>query len=68
MVIPAKARQTLGLTEGSRVTLEVYRDHIAIIPLDRSLAAHLAKAGKLLQGPSLADELMAERRREAERE
>jgi AbrB family looped-hinge helix DNA binding protein len=68
LILPAKARQNLGLTEGSRVTLNVYRDHIAIIPLDQSLAAHLAKAAKLLKGPSLADELMAERSREAEHE
>ena len=68
VVIPAKARQALGLSEGVRVTLEVYKDRLTIVPLDRALDVMLTKARSLLQGPSLADELIAERRREAERE
>lgn len=68
VVIPAKARQALGLAEGARVTLEVYKDHLTIVPLDRALDAVLAKARGLLKGPSLADELIAERQKEAARE
>ncbi len=68
VVIPAKARQALGLAEGARVTLEVYKDHLTIVPLDRALDAVLAKARNLLKGPSLADELIAERQKEAARE
>ena len=61
VVIPAKARLALGLVEGARVTLEVPKGHFTIVPLD----ALLAKSRSLLEGPSLADELIADRRREA---
>lgn len=68
VVIPAKARQALGLAEGAKVTLEVYKDHLSIAPMERALDALLAKAKPLLKGPSLSRELITERHEEAARE
>ncbi len=69
VVIPAEIRQSLGLKEGDAVLFEL-RDGEAVITTRR---ARLERARALVrkhvpEGVSLVDELIAERRAEAERE
>ncbi len=70
VVIPAEIRQALGLKEGEPVFFEL-RDGEAVITSRR---AQLDRARALFRryvpagSPSLADELIAERRAEAARE
>ncbi len=69
VVIPAEIRQSLGLKEGDAVLFEL-RDGEVIIT---TRAARLKRAQALFQqfvppgSPSIADELIAERRAAAER-
>jgi AbrB family looped-hinge helix DNA binding protein len=69
VVIPAEIRRSLGLKEGDTVLFEL-RDGEAVITTRR---ARLERARALVrkhvpEGVSLVDELIAERRAEAERE
>lgn len=69
LVIPARLRTELGLRVGDDVILEVQNGELHV----RSLKDAIARAQALVrryvpEGRSLADELIAERRREAERE
>jgi len=69
VVIPAEIRRSLGLKEGDAVLFEL-RDGEAVITTRR---ARLERARALVrkhvpEGVSLVDELIAERRAEAERE
>lgn len=69
LVIPAAMRRELGLATGDTVVVEVADGALRV----RSLAAAIARAQAILrrhvpEGVSLADELVADRRREAERE
>ncbi|MCX8017858.1 MAG: AbrB/MazE/SpoVT family DNA-binding domain-containing protein, partial [Rhodocyclaceae bacterium] len=70
VVIPAEIRQALGLKEGDPVLFEL-RDGEAVITTKR---ARIRRAQEMFRryvpagSPSLADELIAERRAEAARE
>lgn len=70
VVIPAEIRQTLGLKEGDMVLFDL-RDNEAVITTKR---ARIRRAQEMFRrfvpagSPSLADELIAERRDEAARE
>ena len=71
LVIPAALRETLGLKAGSFVTVEALRrGEIRVSTLlagvDRARAIARKYVGK--GAPSAADELIADRRRESERE
>ncbi len=68
LVIPAAMRRQLGLAPGSVVLVRLEGDALRLerqeAALDR-LRAHYAKAAG---GPSVVDELLAERREEAHRD
>ena len=69
LVIPAAMRRELGIATGDTVVIEVADGELRV----RSLPAAIARAQAILrryvpEGVSLADELVADRRREAERE
>ena len=72
LVIPARIREALSIRDGSRVTLEI-RDgelHVQTVQasIDRARRI-LGVSGPPTPGrPLLSDELIADRRREAERE
>ena len=70
LVIPSKMRQTLRLETGSRMVAilnEVTRS-IQLVPVEEALDALQLEAAEQLRGaPSLAAELIAERRAEAAR-
>ena len=69
LVIPAVMRRELGITTGDTVLVDVADGELRV----RSLSAAVARAQAILrryvpEGVSLADELIADRRREVERE
>ena len=69
LIIPAPMRRELGLATGDTVVVEVTDGELRV----RSLPAAIARAQAILrrhvpEGVSLVDELIADRRREAERE
>jgi AbrB family looped-hinge helix DNA binding protein len=66
VVIPKELRDKYGLKKGSRVQVLDYGELLALIPLpdDPVKALH----GMLAGGPSLTEDLMAERARERARE
>lgn len=69
LVIPAAMRRELGIATGDTVVVDVADGELRV----RSLPAAIARAQAILrryvpEGVSLADELIADRRREAERE
>lgn len=69
LVIPAAMRRELGIATGDTVVVDVTGSELRV----RSLPAAIARAQTILrrhvpEGVSLADELIADRRREAERE
>ena len=69
LVIPALMRRELGIATGDTVLVEVEGGELRV----RSLPQAVARAQAILRryvpkGVSLADELIADRRREAERE
>lgn len=69
LVIPAKMRQALHLVDGARLvaTLDEGRRALHLVPVEEALNALQAEAAVLLAGaPSLADELLADRRAEAD--
>lgn len=70
VVLPAAVRETLGLQRGTRMLVRAERDgtltlrpYRAVAERNRGLLADLAPSDT-----SMVDELLAERRREAERE
>lgn len=70
LVLPADVRSELGIEAGSRMLLSTERDgslrlrpYRAVADQNRGLLADLAPAGE-----SMVDELLAERRREADSE
>ena len=69
LVIPAAMRRELGIATGDTVLVDVAEGELRV----RSLSTALKRAQAILrrhvpEGVSLADELIADRRREAERE
>lgn len=69
LIIPAPMRRSLGLSTGDVVTVEMDDGDIRIRTLDKTLArAREIVRRHVPQGTSLVDELVAERRTEAERD
>lgn len=69
LIIPASMRRELGIGTGDTVLVDVEDGELRV----RSLAKAIARAQAILRrhvpaGVSLADELIADRRREADRE
>jgi AbrB family looped-hinge helix DNA binding protein len=66
VVIPKRLREKYGLVKGTRVQVVDCGDVLALLPLpsDPVEALH----GMLEEGPSLTEELLAERARERSRE
>ncbi len=69
VMIPATFREALAMREGDEVTLWLDEDEVHMIPTARVLKRVQALVRRYVpDGRSLADELIAERRQEAERE
>jgi antitoxin PrlF len=67
--VPADIRRALGLSDGDPVTMEVVDGELRVRPLRETLARIRARLRPYLPaGVSLADELIADRRAEADRE
>ena len=69
LIIPASMRRELGISTGDTVLLDIEDGELRV----RSLNQAIARAQAILrrhvpEGVSLVDELIADRRREAERE
>ena len=69
LIIPAPMRRKLGISTGDTVLVDIEDGELRV----RSLTQAIARAQAILRrhvpkGVSLADELIADRRREAERE
>lgn len=62
LVIPAEMRSLLGIHPGSRIAITVEQQRIVLRPVTDQLVDETA--GMLRGGPSLADELQKERRKE----
>ena len=65
LVIPAEVRSALGLRPGDVLHLQV-EDQRLVLQRPRDAAAQLRGLGRVPDGRSLVDELLAERRAEAE--
>lgn len=69
IVIPAEYRQALGLKVGDEVILRLEDDQVHILTLRQAIRRAQELVSRYVpQGRSLADELIAERRLEAENE
>ncbi len=68
VVIPAKLRAASGIALGSEVVLEAFEGEVRIRSVDAAVTRVQAKYKDLAQGRRVVDELLAERREEAERE
>jgi AbrB family looped-hinge helix DNA binding protein len=69
VVIPAEFRHALGLREGDLLTLKLKDNEVRLYTFAEGVRRAQAIVRKFVpEGVSLADELIAERRREAERE
>ena len=69
LVIPAAMRRKLGITTGDTVLVDVDDGELRVRSVSRALERARAILRKYVpEGVGLADELIAERRREAERE
>jgi AbrB family looped-hinge helix DNA binding protein len=64
VVIPKEVRDKLGIKAGNKIIVKVVDDHAEIIPLPDNPIEALC--GCLKGGPSLAEELLKERRRDNE--
>jgi AbrB family looped-hinge helix DNA binding protein len=62
LVIPASIRQALGISSGTKVSLTVEDDRIVLRPITAKIVDELR--GMFAGGPSMTDELIAERRAE----
>lgn len=62
LVIPSQMRAQLGIRPGTRVAVALEGDHIVLYPVSDRLVDE--SKGILAGGPSLADELQQERRRD----
>jgi antitoxin PrlF len=67
--IPARVRRELGLKDGDAVIMETVKGELRVRPY-RDIVSEIQKRLRkyVPQGVSLADELIADRRAEAERE
>jgi AbrB family looped-hinge helix DNA binding protein len=65
VVIPAEYRHALKLNVGDEVIFTLEQGEIRIIPLQEALSRARDIVGQYVQSPSLADELIAQRREEA---
>lgn len=68
VVLPAALRAELGLKPGDRFLVKVRDENHAELVTVRAALASVRGMFAHLPGPSLADELIADRRAEAERE
>jgi AbrB family looped-hinge helix DNA binding protein len=69
IVLPANFRDALGIKEGDFLSAEIVEGEIRITPLDTAIRKAQALVRRYIpEGVSLVDELIAERRREAQRE
>lgn len=66
VVIPQKVRAQLGLKRGDRFEVEVEDGRLILKPLSRHPFLDLIRSGKFAHGPSLAKELLEERRKDRE--
>jgi AbrB family looped-hinge helix DNA binding protein len=62
IVIPKELRERYGLKKGTRVRLMAYAQALVLVPLPDDSVSMLH--GMLAEGPSLVEELLAERARE----
>lgn len=62
IVIPKKIRQMLGIKPGKKVFIQVVDQHVEISPIPDDPVKALR--GILKGGPSLAEELLAERKKD----
>lgn len=62
IVIPKELRERYGLKKGTRVRLMAYAQALVLVPLPDDSVAMLH--GMLAEGPSLVEELLAERAQE----
>jgi AbrB family looped-hinge helix DNA binding protein len=60
LVIPANIREALGIGPGTKLVLTIEKSHILLRPVTAKLVEELR--GILAGGPSMADELQAQRR------
>lgn len=65
IVIPARIRKELGIKEGDTLRVHVEDGVVRLETAARQLRRAQALLAPYLHGPSLADELIAERRAEA---
>lgn len=69
IVIPAAFRPTLGIEGGGHVLMRLEDDEVRIVGRDTAITRVQEMVAKYVpEGVSLVDELLAERRREVERE
>lgn len=69
LVVPAPYRQMLGIEDGGHVLLRLEDDEVRMIGRDTAIARIQDMVAKYVpEGVSLVDDLLAERRREVERE
>ncbi len=69
IIVPAAIRQSMGLSKGDTVFMELHGDELRIRPARSALRRIQAKLRALAPAEGLvSDELIAERRDEAERE
>ena len=69
LIIPATMRKSLGLVTGDTVTIELHDGEITVRTLQSALKrARAIVRQRIPAGQSLVDELMTERRAEADRE
>ena len=68
LVIPAEARARLGLKPGDRLLLDESEGELRLLPLPARVRALHGAWSEIAPDRSLVDELIAERRAEAERE
>ena len=69
LVIPAEMREALGIEAGTRVAIRQEGDELILRPASQVVLRRLIKelCGITAGGPSMADELIAERREEDEK-
>jgi AbrB family looped-hinge helix DNA binding protein len=68
ILIPARLRAALGMKEGDAIVLELDGDGLRLRTYAQSLERALELAAPYASGPSMAEELLAERRAESRAE